>query len=239
MGLRQDASGAEIAETPALDYKQSLITRKAELSLDEQGVATGTVSLFLKGIAAMVRRQAADGLDAENRKRLLETDLTGVLHGSSDVELLNSPDWDGTDAPLIAQFRVKFPSPLSNNGQLSFPSHPFKTGEKPWFPDNARTNAIDFRYPWQEADELRLTLPRGAQVQRLATDDSLGTGYARYRVQHKQESATTLYSRRDFIMATGLLMPAQYSEVKSFFDKINADDSQPTVLTMAHTAAKN
>jgi hypothetical protein len=239
MGLRQTATGAEIAETPSLDYKQSLITRKAELSLDEHGVATGTVSLFFKGVPAMVRRQAADGIDAANKGKLLEADLSGVLRGKSDVQLLNSPDWDGTDTPLIAQFRVKFASPVSNLGELSFPSHPLESGDKPWFPDSARTNAIDFHYPWQEADELRLTLPQGVQLQRLATDDALATGYAKYRVQNKQESATTFYSRRDFIMATGLLMPVQYGEVKSFFDKISADDSQATVLRVASTAAKN
>src|SRR5439155_11599897 len=46
MGLRQKSNGTDFGETPALDYKQSLTTRKADVSFDEKGLITGTVSLF-------------------------------------------------------------------------------------------------------------------------------------------------------------------------------------------------
>ena len=49
MGLRQNAVGAEFGETPALDYKQSLTTRKADVSLDAKGALSGDVGLFFKG----------------------------------------------------------------------------------------------------------------------------------------------------------------------------------------------
>jgi len=44
MGLRQKSNGTDFGETPALDYKQSLTTRKADVSLDEKGFITGAVS---------------------------------------------------------------------------------------------------------------------------------------------------------------------------------------------------
>jgi hypothetical protein len=56
-------------------------------------------------------------------------------------------------------------------------------------------------------------------------------------VQRKQEAPDKLYARRDFIMGTNLLLPDKYKEVKDFFDRINADDTQPAVLTLSTNAA--
>lgn len=233
MGLRQNTNGAEFGETPALDYKQSLISRKADFVLDQEGVLTGTVSLVFKGVPAMVRRQTAETADAEVRKKILEDELTGVLRGKSEVELVNSPDWNGTEAPLIAQFRVRVALPSAANKELSLAQHLFQAGEKPWFPSASRSNAIDFRYPWQEEDEVRISLPAGLEVEKLASDDSLVIGYARYRAQHRQEAADKLYARRDFIMGTSLILPAKYTELKDFTDKIVTDDAQPTLLKLS------
>ncbi len=233
MGLRQNTNGAEFGETPALDYKQSLIARKADLALDQDGVLTGTMSLVFKGVPAMVRRQTAETADTEIRKKILEGELTGLLRGKSEVELVNSPDWNGTEAPLVAQFRVRVALPTGPNKELSLAQHLFQAGEKPWFPAQARSNAIDFRYPWQEADEVRVSLPSGVEVEKLASDDSLIIGYARYRVQHRQEAANKLYARRDFIMGTSLIVPDKYTELKEFSDKIDLDDAQPTLLKLS------
>lgn len=237
MGLRQNANGAEFGETPALDYKQSLTTRKADFFLDQNGGLTGTASLFFKGVPALVRRQAAETEDAVGRRKLLEQELTGVLREKSEIELLNAPDWNGTEAPLVAQFRVRIAPPKGANTELSLSQHLFHAGEKPWFPAAARSNAIDFLYPWQEADEVRVSLPAGVEVEKLASDASLVIGYARYRIQNKQEAADKLYARRDFIMGKGLILPDKYTELKEFSDKINTEDAQPTLLKASPKAA--
>ena len=239
MGLRQSANGADFGETPALDYKQSLTTRKADLSLDQNGVVTGTVSLVFKGVPALVRRQAAETTDAAGRRQLVEEELTGVVREKGQVELINSPDWNGTEAPLVEQFRVRVVLPTAANSELSLAQHWFQGAEKPWFSAAVRANAIDFRYPWQEADEIRVSLPPGLAVEKLASDDSLAIGYARYRIQHKQEAPDRLYARRDFIMGTGLVLPDKYKELKEFSDKINTDDALPTLLKFSAKVAGN
>jgi len=58
-----------------------------------------------KGLTAMDHRQEAGKTDAAGRKKLLEDDLREILPGNSEVNLINSPDWDSTENPLIAQFR--------------------------------------------------------------------------------------------------------------------------------------
>jgi hypothetical protein len=84
---------------------------------------------------------------------------------------------------------------------------------------------------------VRVSLPTGVEVEKLAADDSLTIGYSRYRIQQKQEAADKLCARRDFIMGTGLVLPDKYNEIKEFSDKINADDAQPTLLKLPAKAA--
>lgn len=232
MGLRQNTSGSEFGQTPSLNYQESLITRKAELVLEPGGALSGTVSLAFKGVPAMVRRQIGEAADTDARKKILSDELTGILRGASQVELVNSPDWNGSDPPLLAQFRVRVATPAAGNQEFSLPLQIFQAQGKPWFPDERRMNAIDFHYPWQEADEVRITLPTGAVVEKLAPDDSLGVAFAGYQVQHKQESANNLYARRDFIMGASLLLPDKYKDVKEFFDKIESDDMQATLVKL-------
>lgn len=237
MGLRQDTSGTEFGQTPSLDYKLSLITRKADLVLDPTGILTGTVSLVFKGMPAMVRRTIAETADADSRKKILADELTGLFRETSEAELLNTPDWNGTDAPLVAQFRVRVAAPAGTNQELALSPQVFRAGEKPWFPAVARSNAIDFQYPWQEADEVHVSLPAGVAVEKLAQDDSLTLPYALFRVQQKQEAVDKLYGRRDFIMGTSLVLPDKYKELKEFFDKITTDDTQTTFLKLSAKAA--
>ncbi len=158
-----------------------------------------------------------------------------LVSRNAEVELLNSPDWNGTGAPLVAQFRVRV-APVSavrhGNQEWPLPLLVFQSTEKPWFPAASRSNAIDFHYPWQEADEVHVTLPAAVVIEKLPQDDSLALAYARYRVQHRQEAANKLYARRDFIMGTSLLLPDKYKELKDFFDKIANDDAQATALKL-------
>lgn len=238
MGLRQNGNGgADIGQTPALAYQQSLVTRKIDLSLDSQGFLSGSVALYLSGVPAMLRRQAADRLDANAKKQFLENELAALLGPQSHVELANSPDWNSADPELMAQFRIKIPVPPSDPKTLNLPEYVFHSNDKLLFPASTRSNAIEFRYPWQEADEVRVSLPPGFTVAKLPPDESFGLPYARYRVQRKQESADKLYARRDFIMGINLLLPEKYKEVKDFFDKINANDIQPAVLSLSTNAA--
>ena len=59
-GLKLGSKGAEFGETPIPTFKQSVVTRMADLSLDTSGTAHGKVVLEAKGISAMLKRQEAD-----------------------------------------------------------------------------------------------------------------------------------------------------------------------------------
>jgi hypothetical protein len=236
-GLRQGPKGAEIDNTPQLSNKQSVTTRLARVALDEHGMLSGTVSLMFKGTTAMARRQEGGKTDASGRKKLLEDALRDILPGNSEVTLINSPQWDDIENPLIVQFQIKCPFAVAAGKRLLLSQHLFQVNEKARFSATQRTNTVYFDLPWQEADEVHISMPAGMEVESLAPDDTIQLQYAFYRVQQKQEAPDKIFSRRDFIMNQELFGPNEYKDIKGFFDKVKADDDQPALMKLTASVA--
>ena len=236
-GLRQNAKGAEFGDAAFPTYTQSVVTRMAILSLDENGVAHGTIGLVFKGLQAMQKRQEGGKTDAEGRKKMLEDGLREILPGNSDISLTKQPDWDNAEAPLVAQFKVSFPFAVSSGKRILLQQHLFQVAEHNHFSATKRVNPVYFHYPWQEADEVHLTVPANMQVESLPPDDKVQVDYAIYQVKQKQEAPDKIFSRRDFIMNGVAIPPDQYAQMKGFFDKIKADDDQPALLKVGANVA--
>jgi hypothetical protein len=168
-GLRQDpGKGTVVAESPYPEFKQAIQTRKAVVSLDEHGTLTGTVSLVFKGLAAMELRQEGARTDVEGRKKLLEDELKEMLPGNSEVSLTVDGDWNDTEKPLSAEFRISCPYATAAGKRLMVGQHLFQVKNKARFSASTRINAVYFEHPWQEADEVYITLPSGMEVESLA-----------------------------------------------------------------------
>jgi hypothetical protein len=236
-GLRQDNKGARFAQAPPPEYKQSIITRLADVGLDEHGTASGTVTLVFKGLAAMVRRQEGSRTDAEGRKKMLEGELREILPGNSEIRLLNSPDWESTEASLMAQLYVKFPFAVAAGKRLMLPQHLFQVNEKPRFSAAQRSNPVYFHFPWQEADEVHIKIPAGMSIESLAPDDTVKLEYALYQARQKQEAPDKLFSRRDFIMGGMVITQDKYKDLKNFLDKVKSDDDQPALVRLSPSVA--
>jgi hypothetical protein len=238
-GLRQSAKGAEISDAPFPTYTQSVVTRMAILSLDENGAAHGSIGLVFKGLEAMQKRQQGGKTDVEGRKKLLEDDLREILPGNSDISLTGQPDWDNAEAPFVAQFKVSFPFAVISGKRLLVQQHLFQVSEHNHFSTTKRINPVYFHYPWQEADEVHITVPAGLEIESLPPDDKLQTEYALYQVKQKQEMPNKIFSRRDFIMNGIAIPPDHYTEMKGFFDKVKADDDQPALLKVGSNVASS
>jgi hypothetical protein len=238
-GLRENGKGAVVTATPDLQYTQAVETRRADGAMDEHGTLTGTVAVAFKGVEAMRRRQQGGRTDDAGRKKLMEDELRGMLPGNSEVRLVNEPQWNDTEAPLVAQFRFSSPFAVAAGKRLMLAQHLFQMNDKARFPATTRHNAIYFNYPWQEADEVYITLPAGTEVESLAPNDMVKPGYALYIAQQKQEAPGRIYSRRDFVMGSNIVLPDKYKDVKEFFDKVKADDDQPALVRATSSVATN
>ena len=230
-GLRQSDNGATIvADSPAPTYAQANIQRVARLQLTDHGTVDGTLAVGFSGQEAMVRRQLGASLNADARKKLLEDEIRNSLPAGAQVTLTNAPDWDKTEGMLVAKFKVAGPF-ASNNGQRwVVPVHFFEAGEKPRFGSVQRTNPVYFNYASREVDEVHIVLPAGVAVENLPAKQEAKTAYALYRAEQKAEGAAGIVASRDMAINSVLFSPAEYKELKDFYDKVALSDNQTVDL---------
>ena len=238
-GLREGGKGPQIVQTPYPDFKQAVETRMARVSLDQHGTLSGAVSLVFKGQPAMQRRQQGGKTDAEGRKKLLKDEMRAMLPGNSEVSLTGDPDWQDPEKPFVAEFHISCPIGTLAGKRLMVGQQLFQSNDKARFPASTRSNGIYFEYPWQEADEVYITLPAGFELESLAPDDLVKLDYAFYKVQHQRLDPNRIFSRRDFVMAGNAIPKDRYNEIKGFFDKLKADDDQPALVKVTASVATN
>jgi hypothetical protein len=237
--LENGDKGAEIATSPSPSYKQALIHRVADLTLTDQGTATGKVVVAFGGLEAVIRRQEGNKTDSEGRKKLLEDELRSWLPGGTEVALKSTPAWDKTTDMLVAQFDVSGPLALGAGKRWIVPLHVFEVNDKPRFSAAQRTGAIYFDFPTREVDEVHLTLPPNLEVESLPPSDQAKLAYALYSANQKLDGAHAIQANRDLAMADFAFAATDYKDLKGFYDKVKADDDQPLVLKSAAHAQGN
>ncbi len=236
-GLRQTAQGPRLGDTPFSNYNQSIVTRGANLELASDGSAGGNVTLTFMGLQAMSRRQEGGKTDTEGRKKLLEDELRKLLPGNSEISLTGQPDWEGSETPLVAQFKVRIPLAVSAGKRWMVSQHLFQVSETAKFSGRQRLQAIYFDYPWHEVDETHIILPAGMETESLAPDASLRLDYALYKTQHTQEGPNKIFSRRELVMASSGIPATSYKDVKTFFDGVKGDDDQTALVKVSQNVA--
>ncbi len=239
-GLRQGGNGsATLADSPAPTYKQAVIQRVARLQLTEKGAMDGTLAVGFSGEEAMVRRQKGLAMDAQGRTRLLEDEVRTWLPSGSEVTLTNAPEWDKTDDMLVAKFKVAGPLAVNNGQRWTVPLHIFEANERPLFPLAERTNSVFFDYASRQIDDVHIVLPANVEVETLPSKQQAKTGYAIYSSEQKREGANGIALTRDLAVNSVLFTPAEYKELKDFYDKVAAADSEPAALKGSLQAQRN
>ena len=87
-------------------------------------------------------------------------------------------------------------------------------------------------------DQVILTLPAELKVESVPKDAEIPLPhFADYVVKYKESDTSYSYGRL-LILANILYHPDEYSQLKDFYAKTNAQDQQQTVLHVADAAAK-
>ena len=230
-GLRQGGNGnTALADTPAPTYKQANIQRVARLQLTDKGTMEGTLAVGFSGQEAMVCRQQAANLDVNARKKLLEDEVGSWLHGGTQVTLTNAPEWDKTEGTLVGKFKVAGPLATNNGQRWVVPVHVFQANEKPLLSSPQRDTPVYFDYASRQVDEVHIILPANVEWGNLPSNAQAKTGYALYTTEQKREGTNGIFASRDMTMNGALFAPAEYKELKDFYDKVAAGDQLQVVV---------
>jgi hypothetical protein len=236
-GLRQTDKGAALAATPGESYKSTKVLRIADLKLDDQGVASGSVSISFTGDPALAWRQKALQSDETTVNEDLVKDLQTMLPSGVEVKLTQVANLADYDKPLKAVYEIRGAVGSSTGKRFLLPADLFEANTKPKFLEAKRETPVDLHYSRQVQDVMRVTLPDGLTIESTPDDDKQSfANKALFEVKAKRAPASVT-SYRTVMLAMPIFLSDDYDGLRTFYNKLDAKDQETIVLTRAQANA--
>jgi hypothetical protein len=239
MGVRQvEGGGTMTAGSIDTNYKDTQIIRIAQLTLDNSGKLQGTIRITYSGNEALRWRQSALRTDDEEIKRNFENELQRGMPAGVVVKTNHFIGLSDPDHVLMAIVDVSGSIGTATGKRVFLPGTFFEAGSKPLFVHASRENPVDLRFPYTAQDSFTLTLPQGFAVESVPKDAEFPLPqFADYVAKYKSSATTYSYGRL-MIMANVLYRKDEYSQLKDFYAKTNAQDQQQAILHVAEATTK-
>jgi hypothetical protein len=238
-GLRLDKDGGTWIQTALPASSESRIERKGVLKLSDTGDLEGKLTVTYTGLEAMYHRLDFSHADEVTRKTSLEDRLKGQVPVAAEAELTNTPDWSGSETPLVVEFDVKIPGWASNAGKrVLIPAGIFTGAEKHIFEHVNRVHPIYVDYPYEKVDDATIELPPGWQVSSIPPGKDLDSHVVSYNLK-AESGKDTLHLTRKLRVDFMVLDSKYYPALRNFFQAVRTGDEQQIVLQPGGASASN
>ena len=229
-GLKLDKQGGQFVTTTAGGANDAVTRRVAKLVMGDDGLAEGKLTVSYVGQEALYRRLDADENDDAERRKSLIDEVKGWVPAGATVELTNSPDWNGSDSPLVAEFNVKTRAWGAQTGRRLLLSQSFFANPiARQFDHPSRSYPVYFDYPYTFLDDVTLQLPLALRVTNVPPPQDRTNGLGFYQISSENQGASLHLARK--MGVTGLLYPVEsYGAIRNFFSQVKAGDEQQVVL---------
>jgi hypothetical protein len=236
-GMRFDKNGGTWIQTDLPASGDTKVTRTAQLKLTAEGDLEGKLTVNFTGLEALDRRARQRNEDETARKKDLEDEVKDYIPAGSEVELTSSPDWKNGNVPLTAEFSLKVPGWSSAAGKRALlPTGLFGAPEKHLFEHANRVWPVYFRYPFETADDITVTLPDGWKVDNQPKDMDRDAKAIEFKLEVKSDGGVVRIKRqlRSDVVMVG---KESYSVLRNFYQLVKSEDEQQIVLLPGGTAA--
>ncbi len=229
-GLKVDKKGGIFVKAPPITYDKSVTRRTAKMSLSQDGMLKGEVIVEFEGTEALEHRLDALDSDEAGRKKDLEDELKEWLPAGAIVKMAASQGWETTGGPVAARFNIEVPNYASQAGKrLLMPAYLFQLKQNQAFAHTQRKYPVYFAYPFTDTDSVTINVPAGFTLESIPQQQDAKLPYARYQ-NVSQFDGTQLVTQRQLVFNGVYFDIDKYSELKSFFGKVQAGDEQQAVL---------
>ena len=229
-GIRQTEGSATIATTPAENYTESSVQRVANLTMNSQGLMTGTVKMSYSGAPAMNWRQISLEGDEESFKHALRASMENMLPRSLEIRVGNITNTSDPDKPLQVDFLVKGEIGSATGKRIILPGELFEANSKPTFPHEKREVGVYFDYGRITQDAIRINFPKDFAVESIPTPSKIQFEKAALYSLTTESTPTSVTVRRLYAMGDAYFKPEQYPELRTFYSGMEAKDQQSVVL---------
>jgi hypothetical protein len=229
-GLKLEKGGGRFVTTTNPSPDDAVTTRVAKLIMGDDGLLNGKLTVTYAGQEALSRRLEADENDDAQRAKSLVDEVKALVPAGATVDLTNSPDWNGPDAPLVAEFDVKSRAWGTQTGRRllvsqSFFSHPVARQ----FEHPSRIYPVYFDFPYTDLDDITLQLPLVLRASNLPASQVRTNGMGFYEISSENQAGSLHLVRK--MGVSGILYPAQsYPAIRNFFNQVRAGDEEQIVL---------
>lgn len=175
--------------------------------------------------------------DDTGRKKTLEDEIKTWLPAGATFEVTKFDNWDKTDTPLHVEGTVKLSAFGSAVGRrILVPATIFVVPENKAFQTAIRHNAVYFRYPNEEIDDIKFQGPAGYKVETVPPAKVLKPGaVVGYEISASQQGSVAEVKRK--LVINGLMFPVEYyASLRSFFNTVKSNDEVQIVLQNAESA---
>lgn len=236
--LQLDKAGGTWVVTPVPGPTESRIERKVTLKLSASGTLEGKAVVTYTGMEASWRRLAERNEDATERKEFLEQDMESDIPSGIEVKLTNTPEWSGSESPLVAEYDLKVGGWAAVAGKrMLLPVGLFGSGEKHTFEHGARVHPIYFNFPYQHTDEVTIELPPGWQASSVPKPRSTDLKLAAYNMA-AEDAKGSLRLKRNLSLNLTLVSLKSYGALRGFFQSVRTGDEEQIVLSPGAATAQ-
>lgn len=238
-GLRIDKDGGSWITTPWPQPSESRIERKAMLQLTDSGSLEGKATITYTGLEALWRRTEERDEDAAARKKYLEDQVREYIPVAVDVELTNQPEWNSSAPALVAEFDLKVPGWASAAGHRTLLAVGLFGGvEKHTFEHADRVYPICFKFPYEDDDEVSISLPAGWQVGNIPKAQNVDLKATTYSLTVENKNGR-LQVKRQLMLNIGLVETRKYPILRNFFQAVRTGDEQQIIVSAGTASALN
>jgi hypothetical protein len=236
-GLRQTDNGTAIAETPGAPYPKAQTSRTAQLQLDPDGKVHGFIRIMMTGVPALYWRQRALLNDDAEVNKEFEDHLRETLPPGIDVKtnhFLGLAEWKSL---LMVQVDVSGSMGTATSKRVFLPSSFFEASSKPLLVHDKRESQVYLQYASGTQDTVTIELPKTFSPESIPKDAKVPfPNNAVYTAKYGMKDNTYSLSRV-LIIANFLFAPSDYGNLKDFFQKVNTQDQQQTILKVSEAVS--
>jgi hypothetical protein len=236
-GMRLGNKPNDYINIPNAVSTDATVARHAELSVDDNGLAAGELTVDFTGEEAALWRETIHLQDDTGRKKTLEDEIKRWMPDGSNFELTKIDNWDRRDVPLHVEGTVKLPAFGSSVGRrILVPATIFLAPQHQAFESAIRHNAVYFRFPSEEIDDVKIQGPAGYKIETVPAPKAIKPGaVVSYEISASQQGTEVEVKRH--LVINGLMFPVEYyASLRSFFNTVKSNDEVQIVLQNAESA---
>lgn len=232
-GLLADPKKPDFILSPFSPPSASQTKRQGTFKLAADGTLEGDATCTFSGHVAEEEREDLFSESAERQVESVKADLV-KLYPAAEITNIKVQNAAEPEKDLIWSYHIKIPAYGERTGKrIFFQPDFFQRGSKPLFPAAKRLYNIQFRYAFEEHDDVTITMPEGYSLEEPENPGDLKLGKPGSYGLKMGVAGQRFHCVRDFVFGNeGALDYAReiYPNLKVAFDEINRRDNQTLSL---------